>query len=85
MKSGASNIKQPNGENKKTLADKNTFEIERSKNELTIEKLKTYKDFEDSTEAEAIQQIEIIKKLAKILHCMLMNEQQMNNNQSEQL
>jgi hexokinase len=71
MKSGASNIKQPNGENKKTLADKNTFEIEQSKNELTIEKLKTYKDFE------------IIKKLAKILHCMFMNEQQMNNNQSE--
>ena len=35
--------------------------------ELTYEKLKTYKWFENTTEAEAQKQIEIIKKLAKIL------------------
>lgn len=60
---------------------KNDNEV--NKTELTYEKLKKYKGFENSTEQEAIKQIEIIKKLAKILYYMYMNEQQMNNNQSE--
>ena len=51
--------------------------------ELSFEKLKTYKGFENSTEEEAQKQIEIIKKLAKILYCMYMDEQQKNNNQNE--
>lgn len=62
---------------------KNSDEV--NKTELTYEKLKKYKGFENSTEEEAIKQIEIIKKLTKILYCMYMNEQQMNNNQSEKL
>ncbi|MDP1746654.1 MAG: hypothetical protein Q8L90_13845 [Bacteroidota bacterium] len=47
-----------------------------AKTDLTYEKLKQYKGFENSTEEEAIKQIEIIKKLAKILYYMYMDEQQ---------
>ena len=83
MKSGASNIKQTTKKNKDVLSENSAFGIEQAKEELTIEKLRAYDGFENSTEAEAIQQIEIVKKLAKILHCMFMNEQQMNNTQSE--
>lgn len=61
---------------------KNDNEV--NKTELTYEKLKQYKGFENSTEEEAIKQIEVIKKLAKILYYMYMNEQQKkNNNQNE--
>lgn len=55
------------------------------KKDLTYEKLKQYKGFENSTEAEAMQQIEIIKRLAKILYYMYMNEQKINNSKSELL
>lgn len=55
------------------------------KTDLTYEKLKQYKDFENSTEEEAIKQIEIIKRLAKILYCMYLNEQNINNSKSELL
>ena len=53
-----------------------------NKTDLTCEKLKQYKGFENITEVEAEQQIEIIKRLAKILYNMYMNEQQ-NNNQNK--
>ncbi len=58
-------------------------DVEKVKTELTYEKLKTYKGFENSTEEEAVKQIEAIKTLAKILYYMYMNEQQENNNQNE--
>jgi len=67
MKSGASNIKQGIGENKKTLADKSAFEIEQSKNELTIEKLRTYDGFETVDEEEAEEHIKLIKTFARVL------------------
>lgn len=57
----------------------------RVKADLTHEKLKQYKGFENSTKEEAIKQIEIIKKLAKILYYMYMNEQKINNSKSELL
>jgi hypothetical protein len=43
---------------------------------LTYEKLKTYKGFENITEQEAEREIEIIRRLAKILYYIYMNEQQ---------
>lgn len=55
------------------------------KTDLTHEKLKQYKGFENSTEEEATKQIEIIKKLAKILYYMYLNEQKLNNSKSELL
>ena len=67
MKSGASNIKQATDENKKTLADKSTFEVEQSKNELTIEKLRTYEGFENVDESEAKEHIKLIKTFARVL------------------
>ena len=51
--------------------------------DLTYEKLKKYKGFENSTEEEAIKEIEIIKKLAKILLYMYKNEQKNSNNKNE--
>lgn len=55
------------------------------KADLTLEKLKQYKGFENSTETEANQQIEIIKRLAKILFYMYINEQKIKNSKSELL
>ena len=83
MKSGASNIKKSKNEKMQFHSEKNIFDIESSNNELTIEKLRGYKDFENSTEEEAIQQIEIIKKLARILHHLYMHEEQAKNHQNE--
>lgn len=60
---------------------KNDSEVNKKK--LTYEKLKKYKGFENSTEEEAIKQIEIIKKLAKILLYMYKNEQEKSNNKNE--
>lgn len=62
---------------------KNDAEV--NKKELTYEKLKMYKGFENSTEEEAIKQIEIIKKLARILYYMYMNELKINNSKNELL
>ena len=42
--------------------------------ELTLEKLRTYKGFENSTEEEAIKQIEVIKRLAKIMYYMYITD-----------
>ncbi len=47
--------------------------------ELNHQKLKTYKGFENATEEEAEKQILIIKRLAKILYYLYMNEQQTKN------
>jgi hypothetical protein len=56
---------------------------ENSKSELTVEKLKTYKGFENITEAEAEIHIIAIKKLARVLYGVYLNEQKersKNNN-----
>lgn len=53
------------------------------KSELNHEKLKTYKGFENTTEEQAEKQIAIIKRLAKILYYLYMNEQQKNNYKTE--
>lgn len=42
------------------------------KGDLTIEKLKTYKGFENSTEEVAAKEIEAIKRLAKIMYYLYM-------------
>lgn len=44
--------------------------------ELTYEKLKEYKGFENVTEAESVKIIEGIKQLAKNLFFLYQNEQQ---------
>ena len=49
------------------------------KTKLTFEVLKQYKGFENTTETEAEKQIEIIKRLGKILYYSYTNEQQINN------
>lgn len=46
--------------------------------ELTYEKLKTYKGFENSTEEEAEKQIYAIKKLAKILFYLYLSDEHNN-------
>jgi hypothetical protein len=43
--------------------------------DLTPEKLRTFKGFENITDSEAEKEIEVIKRLAKILHRLYMNEQ----------
>ena len=55
-------------------------DVDKVKTELTYEKLKTYKGFENVTEAEAVKEIEIIKKLAKILYYMYLKEQKNGDN-----
>ncbi len=55
-------------------------DVDKVKIELTYEKLKTYKGFENSTEVEAEKQIEAIKRLAKILFYMYIEDEQKNNN-----
>lgn len=64
---------------------KRNDKVNNPQSELTYEKLKTYDGFENVTEEEAQVQIEIIRKLARILHYMYMNEQQMNNDKNEEL
>jgi ERCC4-type nuclease len=60
-------------------------DIDKVKTELTYEKLKTYKGFENITEAEAVKEIEIIKKLAKILYYMYLKDQKNSNNKNTEL
>ena len=67
------------------IAMKGDKEESNPQSELSFEKLRTYKGFENVTEEEAQIQIEIIRKLARILHYMYMNEQQMNNDKNEEL
>ncbi len=55
-----------------------------SQNELTYEQLKKYKGFEDITETQAEKEIETIKRLAKILYYLYINEQQTNNNEIDE-
>lgn len=55
-----------------------------SHNELTYEQLKKYKGFEDITETQAEKEIENIKRLAKILYYLYINEQQTNNNEIDE-
>jgi hypothetical protein len=54
--------------------------IERvNENGLTYEKLKSYKGFENVTEEEAKNEIQTIKKLARILHFLMLEEQRKEN------
>ena len=39
---------------------------------LTVEKLRTYKGFENSTQEDAVKEIEVIKRLARIMYNMYM-------------
>lgn len=50
--------------------------VNEPQSELTYEKLKTYKGFENITEPESVKYIESIKKLAKILFYLYEHEQQ---------
>ncbi len=65
------------------VAMKNNDRVNLPQSELTYEDLKKYEGFENSTEEEAQKQIDIIKKLAKIMYYMYMNEKQINTNQNE--
>jgi hypothetical protein len=47
---------------------------------VTYEELKTFKGFENITEAEAEKELETINRISKILYCMYMKEQNDNNN-----
>ncbi len=51
-------------------------------NELTYEKLKTFKGFENVTEAQAKKEIETIKRLAKILYYLYMHEERNEQNKN---
>lgn len=53
-----------------------------SYSELNFETLKTFKGFENITEQQAQKEIEVIKRLAKILHHLITNEN--NSNEQEQ-
>jgi hypothetical protein len=53
-----------------------------SYSELNFETLKTFKGFENMTEQQAQKEIEVIKRLAKILHHLITNEN--NSNEQEQ-
>ncbi|MFY9311544.1 MAG: hypothetical protein WAQ28_21040 [Bacteroidia bacterium] len=48
----------------------------RVETELTFEKLKTYSGFENTTEEESIKQIDAIKRLAKVLYYMYLQEEE---------
>ncbi len=50
---------------------------------LSIERLKTYKGFEQCTEQEALAELEIIKRLAKIMHHLYLHDMQLINNQTQ--
>lgn len=52
----------------------------KTKTDLTFEKLKLYKGFENTSESEAEKQIEVIKKLAKTLHYLYISEEQNKSN-----
>jgi ribosomal protein S21 len=51
--------------------------------ELTYEHLKKYKGFEDISEAEAEKQIEFIKRMAKVMYYMYIDEQKSKNKDNE--
>ncbi|MEO6303250.1 MAG: hypothetical protein ABIP51_08755 [Bacteroidia bacterium] len=53
--------------------------VNTAKAELTYEKLKQYKGFENITEAEAQKQIQIIMSFAKVLQLLFIHEQQNEN------
>jgi len=53
----------------------NNLVNENPRSELTIEKLRTYKGFETITDAEAEIHIIAIKKLARVLYGVYLNEQ----------
>ena len=52
-------------------------------NELTYEYLKKYKGFEGINEADAEKQIEFIKRMAKVMYYMYIDEQQPKNEDNE--
>lgn len=58
------------------VAMKTNETVNEPESELTYEKLKTYKGFENITEPESVKYIESIKKLAKILFYLYEHEQQ---------
>lgn len=51
--------------------------------ELTYENLKKYKGFEDTSEAESEKQIEFIKRMAKVMYYMYINETKPKNEDNE--
>ena len=74
MKSGTLNSKLDIGKNKKILADNSTLEIEQQKNELTIEKLRTYEGYENIDEEEGKEHIKLIKTFARVLYDIYQQE-----------
>ena len=53
----------------------------RKTNELTTEKLRTYKGFESISEEEAAASVDAIRKLAKILFYLYLNEEKRQTKQ----
>lgn len=51
--------------------------------ELTYEKLKTYKGFENVTEAQVEKEIDTINRLVKVLYYLYVYEQQTNKGASD--
>ncbi|MGZ4100237.1 MAG: hypothetical protein ACXVNM_15225 [Bacteroidia bacterium] len=62
------------------VAMKASKEVSEPKSALTYEKLKTYKGFENISEAESEEMITGIRKLAKILFYLYQHEQQQKQN-----
>jgi hypothetical protein len=56
-------------------------ENQNGRTNLTPEKLRTYKGFENISDDEALIQIEIIKKLARILKGIYIKQNGMNNSE----
>lgn len=57
--------------------------IKQVNEELTYEHLKTHKGFENISEAEAEKQIEFIKRMAKVMYYMYIDEQKLKSKEDE--
>ena len=67
MKSGALNSKKTTKKKSDSFSENSVFGSEQAKEELTIEKLRTYDGFEDVDEEEAKEHIKLIKTFARVL------------------
>ena len=67
MKSGALNNKKTTKKSNDSFSENGAFGNEQAKEELTIEKLRTYDGFEDVDEEEAKEHIKLIKTFARVL------------------
>lgn len=73
MKSGASHIKKSNSGND-TISDNASLNQLPNKQELSIEKLRTYNGFENVSDDEAEEHLKLIKTFARILYDIYQQE-----------